>query len=107
MQSLWIARVDAAQLMITQVSIATCVVGPMEYSTATLCLAHSIPFIYVKQGKSSDEPFICSLLHKHGLGMEMTLGMYNSSGTLWDECLDKLENSNRRSLKEFPASTYR
>ncbi|KAL0053451.1 hypothetical protein WJX82_005899 [Trebouxia sp. C0006] len=97
------------QLELTQadlVSIATCVVGPLEYSTATLCLAHSIPFIYVKQGKSSDEPFICSLLHKHGLGMEMTLGMYNSSGTLWDECLDKLENSNRRSLKEFPASTY-
>ncbi len=104
MQSLWIARVDAAQLMITQVSIATCVVGPMEYSTATLCLAHSIPFIYVKQGKSSDEPFICSLLQKHGLGMEMTLGMYKSSGTLWDECLVKLENWNR---KEFPASTYR
>jgi len=90
-----------------QVSIATCVVGPLEYSTATLCLAHSVPFIYVKQGKSSDEPFICSLLHNHGLGMEMTLDMYNSSGTLWDECLDKLENWNRRTRKEFPASTYK
>jgi len=30
--------------------------------------------------------------------------MYKSSGTLWDECLVKLENWNR---KEFPASTYR
>jgi len=98
---------DAAYVMIMQVSIANCVVGPLEYSTATLCLAHSVPFIYVKQGKSSDEPFICSLLHKHGLGMEMTLDMYNSSGTLWDECLDKLENWNRRTRKELPASTYR
>ena len=97
----------AAHGMIMQVSIASCVVGPLEYSTATLCLAHSVPFIYVKQGKSSNEPFICTLLHKHGLGMEMTLDMYNSSGTLWHECLDKLENWNRRSPKEFPVSTYR
>ncbi|DBA85687.1 hypothetical protein WJX77_011063 [Trebouxia sp. C0004] len=98
--------VPSKQLALTQanlVSIATCVVGPLEYSTATLCLAHSVPFIYVKQGKSIDEPFICSLLQKHALGMEMALDIYNSSGTLWEECLEKLENWNR---KKLPVSTY-
>ena len=73
-----------------QVNAATCVVGLLDYSTACLCLAHNIPFVYAKQGKSSDEPFICSLLDRHGLGQEMRLKEYESG--YWDQHLEKLEH---------------
>ena len=76
-----------ALLVVLQVNAASCVIGKLDYSTASLCLAHSTPYIYVKQGLSSDEPFICSLLHRHGLGLEMPMDTYHTGH--WDSYLDQ------------------
>ena len=81
-----------------QVNAATCVVGLLDYSTASLCLAHNVPFIYAKQDTSTDESFICSLLDRHGLGQEMPLEAYKSG--YWDKHLEKLEHFGR------PKPTY-
>lgn len=59
----------------------------LDYSTASLCLAHSTPYIYIRQGLSVDEPFICSLLHRQGLGVEMPLVTYHSGQ--WGSYLDQ------------------
>lgn len=72
-----------------QVNAANCVVGMLDYNTASLCLAHNTIYAYVKQGHSSDEPFICHLLERHGLGLEMSAEVYASGD--WDEVLDKVE----------------
>ena len=65
--------------------------GPLEYSTASLCLAHSTKFVYVKQAKSVDEPFICALLERHRLGLEMAQASYESGE--WLTCLKNMERS--------------
>jgi len=84
-----------------QVNAASCVVGKLDYSTACLCLAHSVPYIYVKQGTSSDEPFICSLLDRYGLGIEMTLKDYESG--YWDlPYMEQIELMDQK-----PKPTYR
>lgn len=70
-----------------QVNAASCVLGMLDYPTASLCLAHSTPYIYIRQGLSGDEPFICSLLHRQGLGLEMPLVTYHSGQ--WDSYLDQ------------------
>lgn len=76
-----------ALVILVQVNAASCVVGMLDYSTASLCLAHSTPYIYIKPGLSSDEPFICSLLHRHGLGVEMPMHTYHAGN--WDSYLDQ------------------
>ena len=71
----------------TQVNAAACVIGMLDYSTASLCLAHSTPYIHIRQGMSTDEPFTCSLLHRHGLGVEMPTDTYHSGQ--WDSYLEQ------------------
>lgn len=70
-----------------QVNAAACVIGMLEYFTASLCLAHSTPYIYIKQGLSTDEPFTCGLLHSHSLGVEMPIDTYHSGP--WDSYLEQ------------------
>lgn len=73
--------------MYVQVNAAACVVGMLDYSTASLCLAHSTPYVYIKPGLSTDEPFTCSLLHRHGLGVKMPVDTYHSGP--WDSYLEQ------------------
>ena len=69
---------------------ADCVIGPLQYSTASLCLAHSVKFLYVKQSKLVDEPFISALLERHNLGVEMSSESYESGN--WAGYLRQLES---------------
>lgn len=68
----------ASLLLLMQVNAACCVVGMLNYATASLCLAHNTPYLYSKPGLSADEPFVCSMLQRGGLGLEMPMSIYQS-----------------------------
>ena len=70
---------------------ADCLVGPLDYSAASLCLAHNVKYVFVRRGTSVDEPFICTLLERHGLGLEMTPECYESGD--WGAYLEKVERA--------------
>ena len=68
-----------------QVNAATCVVSTLDYFIASLCLAHNTPYIYIKQGLSADDPFICNMLQQHKLGLEMPASAFEHGQ--WDDYL--------------------